>query len=237
MTVKRVFSIAVSLGLLGVTAAASPATIAMSMFSRPGSATLWRVTERVGIDAPETVDQGQRVTAKVLDGGEDGLLEVWGPIIGDTVPERVESHLARDGVFTFVAPIQAGSYELRLVDPQGRVRASAPLEVVASPLVLSAPVDIFTGEPLPVVWVGPSGIGDRIRLVDPSDGTLVSEMPAEGMPGVPNVATLRAPDRPGTYELQYLSGKEQSELQSLAIEVKKSAWPHKWSEDAQGEGS
>ncbi|MHA6344861.1 hypothetical protein [Roseivivax sp. CAU 1761] len=113
-------------------------------------------------------------------------------------------------------PAEPGTYELRYVMAQDRkVLATRPVEVLPVEAMLDAPDRIPAGAELRVGWDGPAYPEDRIAVVDPGSGLVVSEVPAsQGSP-----ARLPAPLAAGPHELRYLMGPEKAVLARRPLEV------------------
>lgn len=105
------------------------------------------------------------------------------------------------------APVQEGLYELRYLLGGKRVLARRPVEVTAAKTIvasLRSPSFAYVGSKISVDWNGPAGKADTIALVEvkgPGLGPVVSADIALGNP-----LELRAPLKPGVFELQYLQG-------------------------------
>lgn len=204
-------------GVLLLAAGAQPAT---AQASEAGIMRQSHQTHaRAPIHAPETVDPGQAVSVSILDGKTGGRLELWGVAAQGGTRDRLGS-IAVDGTeVSIAAPGEPGSYQLRYVSADGRLRASQPLEVAAHPIVLSVPEQMRAGREARVKWRGPARPGDMLRIIDPDTGVVVSEVPASGRPGLENVTALPAPGEVGAYALEYRSGERQATLRRLPISV------------------
>lgn len=171
------------------------------------------------IDAPETVDPGQAVSVSILDQKTGGQLELWSIASQEGKRERLGSIAVDGAVVKMTAPSDPGSYQLRYVNADGRLRGSQALEVAALPIVLSVPEQMRAGREAEVRWRGPARPGDMIRIIDPDTGAVLSEAPASGKPGTENVTVLPAPKQIGAYALEYRSGERAATLRRLPISV------------------
>jgi Ca-activated chloride channel family protein len=180
---------------------------------------LIRVADKVTITAADTVDPGAPVTVVISGGRPDGRIELWGPVTQSDKGGQIDSIPEAGGSVTLTAPAAAGSYELRYVNAANKVLARSTLDVAAVPVTLSAPRGLSAGIDVEIEWRGPAGPGDTIQVYDPSNGAVVNETPAEGRPGMANVAVLRGPERLGDYQIRYWSGARQVALRSLAVTV------------------
>ena len=115
-------------------------------------------------------------------------------------------------------PETPGDYELRYVDAaSGRVMAELPIRVVGAAATLEAPPVVEAGSAFEVTWTGPENDGDFITIV-PADADEGSEgnyaYTRKGSP-----ANMTAPDKPGAYELRYVSRLSRKSLARLPITV------------------
>ncbi|HSF94155.1 MAG TPA: hypothetical protein VLA52_03945 [Thermohalobaculum sp.] len=166
---------------------------------------------------PETVDPGQQVTVAV--DGTGGTLEIRGPDTGSGYDQVVGTHPLVGSAVTFAAPPAPGSYELRLLNPSGKVLARAELEVAAPAVILSIPDPLGAGYDARVLWRGPGAPGDTIQVYDPATGRVLSETPAAGARSAQNTAMLRMPDARGDFLIRYWYGAAGVPLRSIAVTV------------------
>lgn len=119
---------------------------------------------------------------------------------------------------TLTAPVDPGSYEVRyLAASGGGVLATAPLEVVAAKVGVTAPAEVMGGTNVRVSWHGPDGPGDMVVFApqgSSADTFLSYAFTAWG----PDL-DLVAPVVPGTYEVRYLSGAERRALATTTVNV------------------
>ena len=118
-------------------------------------------------------------------------------------------------------PDRGGAYEIRYVT--GKSRATlARRPITASPIsaTLEARAEIQAGEILTVAWQGPNNKNDYVIFVPAGTkpkraGSRYYKYTAKGSP-----LEIRAPKKPGAYELHYLSGQSRRSLASRAITVR-----------------
>ncbi len=181
---------------------------------------LVRVAGQVSIEAPWSVDPGQKLDVTVSGGVAGGQLQIWGPVNHATTPGRLlASGAATGGSVPVTAPNVPASYQLRYVGPSGEILARRSFEVAAVPVRLWVPEAIGSGLPVDIRWRGPARPGDFIQIVDPARGAVVSEAAAEGQPGAENVTRLTAPQQGGDYEVRYVAGAEGAVLRTLPVTV------------------
>lgn len=171
------------------------------------------------VEGPFTVDPGQTVEMTITGGVAGGRLELWGPVTRSGRGELLAGGEAASGKIPVTAPNQPGSYELRYLAPSGALLARRSFDVAAVPVTLSVPEQLGAGIPGEVRWRGPAGPGDRLQIVDPATGAVLSETAAEGAPGAENSAMIRGPEAIGDYHLRYLSGARGAVLLVLPIRV------------------
>jgi hypothetical protein len=171
------------------------------------------------INAPATVEAGAAFELTVT-----GTLES-GDII--TIVEKPHPETERGPLYGYfhkpptaklTAPDKSGTYELRYFSrkrgPNPFARRDITVEGV--PASLEAPATVKAGAPIQVTWTGPGRSSDTIRLAEvgaPPKQRLAYTYPAR------NPATLTAPDKPGAYELRYVTGQSSIILASRPITV------------------
>ena len=106
-----------------------------------------------------------------------------------------------------VAPIKAGSYEIRYVSGTGAVvQATRPITVLELEATIDGPDTVSDGAQFDVAWTGPDAPGDYITIVPvgAEPRTYLSYFGTSvGSPG-----TLTAPDDAGEYELWYVTATQ-----------------------------
>ncbi len=177
------------------------------------------IAQRASIEAPWTVDPGQKVGVTVSGGVAGGQLQLWGPVTQRGRGQLLASGAATGGSVPVTAPSRPGSYELRYVNQAGVTLARRSFEVAGVPVRLKVAKEIGAGFPVEIRWHGPARPGDMIQIVDPNRGVVVSEAPAEGQSGAENVTRLRMPQQPGEYLVRYVGGAERAVLRALPVSV------------------
>ncbi len=125
----------------------------------------------------------------------------------------------RDGLEgELTAPSEAGLYELRYVLAEGgRTMASAPVEITAAEVTVSAPGQATAGSRIAISWSGTVNANDYV--------TIVPMGADEGSYG--NYARVRsetegelvAPSEPGLYEVRYVLAEGGVTLASASLEL------------------
>jgi hypothetical protein len=102
-------------------------------------------------------------------------------------------------------PEQPGEYELRYF-MGGKVLARRKITLLAATATIQAPATAVAGSKISVVWTGPNNEFDKLGIV--KAGAPEHTAPA----GIPNFTDRRSPlginvpERPGEYEIRYLTG-------------------------------
>ena len=116
------------------------------------------------------------------------------------------------------APDNAGQYEIRyLTGQQYLTVASATIEVGSVRASLSAPAQVDAGAEFKIQWSGPDNKGDFVTIVEA--GAKEGSYRAYRYTSRGNPLVLRAPDKPGQYEVRYATGQKYATLASHAITV------------------
>ena len=105
-------------------------------------------------------------------------------------------------------PDKPGTYEIRYVTGQtneiiGRHR------IVAEALhaTIEAPDSAPAGARIPVTWTGPNNAGDFITVVAPGAASSAYTSYFYTRTTRPDAGSLRLPDKPGTYEIRYITSQ------------------------------
>ena len=170
------------------------------------------------IEAPSTVDPGAHVNVVIAGAAPGGRLEIWGPVTQGGRGSMLAGGEVRGTSVPITAPRVPGSYELRYMSASGAMLARRSLDVAAVPIVLSVPERFSAGVPGTVRWQGPAGRGDRLQIVDPSSGNVVSQVEVKGKPFGWNSTVIHAPAQPGKYLLRYVDGRG-AVLRALSVMV------------------
>ncbi len=109
----------------------------------------------------------------------------------------------------FTAPAAPGLYALLYTDATGKVLARADITVV-QPASVNGPESAIAGAPIEISWSGPDNERDFITIVEigAREGKYYDyAYTSDGSPV--NIAT---PDRPGAFEIRYVSGRANTTL-------------------------
>jgi len=117
------------------------------------------------------------------------------------------------------APAEPGDYEVRYASGEkDRVLWTIPLTVTAIPVRLEAPLAVSAGARFSVRWSGPARPGDFLTVVPRSAPPRVFS--DWGYTNEGNPLSLAAPEKPGEYEVRYVSGEDKKVLATVPVVVK-----------------
>jgi Ca-activated chloride channel family protein len=160
---------------------------------------------KITLSAPKTVTAGD--TLRVGWSGANAKTDT----IGFTLPrnETVSGNSVdtAQNPASLRAPDKPGAYEIVYHDGgTGRIVARAPIEVTPAKATLEAVETITIGGTVEVAWTGPNNPGDFITIVPPTAAKDEYRDFSGTDGGSP--AKVRVPDRPGTYEIRYVTGQQ-----------------------------
>ena len=159
------------------------------------------------IEAPANIEAGAPFRVRWFGPGNQGDYVTW---VASSAPEgdynqyvMVES---AEGRTRMRAPDRRGDFKLRYVSQTGQTLASAPLAVDPVSASLTVPDEVVAGESFTVEWSGPAHPDDYLTILPPDaeEGDWADYVDVEGSDGA---VTLRAPTRPGRWQVRYLSGQ------------------------------
>ena len=117
------------------------------------------------------------------------------------------------------APDEPGKYEMRYIMGQSKaVLARAPITLTPVSAKVVVPASASVGSNIKVDWQGPDYKGDYITIVPSGAGD--NEYLSYAYTSHGNPASLKAPDKPGNYEVRYILGQSKKVLGRLPIKVK-----------------
>lgn len=115
------------------------------------------------------------------------------------------------------APLISGDYEVRYLVAGKDVVASSQISIESIPVTLEVAKKVRVGERLRIAWTGPNGPDDFLVLVRKGQNIkrqLDFAYVASGSP-----ITMAAPDRPGPYEIRYVSAHPREVLATAEFKV------------------
>ena len=120
---------------------------------------------------------------------------------------------------SITAPDEVGAYEVRYVFGHKRITlAKSDINVTPVEASLVPPSEVAAGGFFKIGWTGPDNRGDYITIVPAgaSDKEYMSyAYTSKGSP-----ATIKAPDKPGEYEVRYILDQSRSALARVSVVVK-----------------
>lgn len=132
----------------------------------------------------------------------------------------VEKHVRvkDNGSDTLRAPGVPGLYEVRYVLDEGRKTvAASPIEVTAVETEITVPETVLAGSRIPVSWSRSIDAGDIVTVVPAgaNEGTVEAHVRVRDKDG----DEVRAPGRPGLYEVRYVLDEGRKTLASSPVEI------------------
>lgn len=169
------------------------------------------------ITAPERVDAGSTFEVSVDPVPDNAIVSI---VKQDHAPNRRGASYAyfhKPPSTNLRAPDEPGAdYEVRLLEGHSKVLFARPIIVEGVTATLDAPESVDAGAAFDITWTGPANNQDQLRLVEPgapADTRLAYAYLSK------NPARMAAPDKPGEYELRYVTGQAKIILVSRRIQV------------------
>jgi hypothetical protein len=134
---------------------------------------------------------------------------------------------------SIVMPAEPGAYEIRYVRGNPRsVLASVAYEVIATSASLDGPASVAPDARFEVAWSGPNNGGDFVTIVAAGAAQRAYGSYVDARSGRADsrtgrtVATLRAPSKPGRYELRYVQrGTQVIGMRAIEVTATSSSGP------------
>jgi Ca-activated chloride channel family protein len=129
------------------------------------------------------------------------------------------SYTKKGSPLTISVPDGLGAYELRYLMGQSRkVLARRDITLTAVTAKISAPAEVAVGTKFRVSWEGPGNKRDYITIVEA--GAPDRKHGSYAYAGKGSPVTLKAPKKPGKYELRYVLGISRRILARIPVTVK-----------------
>jgi len=172
--------------LLACLIVASPLVAAQHVIDAPDSAP---AGSEIAITVSGSVNPREFITI-VTRGSREGSYDAY-------------KYVSATGPISFSTPATAGEYEIRVLGPQSPypTLARRALRVQQVSATLEAPAQVAAGASFQVRWAGPGNARDYVGIGDATHPYLTYVYTRQGNP-----VSLRAPDKPGEYELRYFLG-------------------------------
>ena len=170
---------------------------------------------KASLDAPAQVEAG--VAFEVKWTGPNNPLDYVGIGSSDR-PYIVYAYTKAGNPTKLTAPDEPGTYELRYFLGQGdTVIGTRSIAVGGVSATVAAQALVKAGATFAVTWTGPGNELDFITLVPA--GAPPKEYAGYAYTSKGSPLELTAPDRPGQYEVRYLTGQSYATLASAKVEV------------------
>ena len=130
-------------------------------------------------------------------------------------------YTAKGSPVSVQTPDRGGSFELRYMTGKSRiVLARRPITLSPISATLEAPAEVEAGKKFSVTWQGPNNKNDRVIVVPAGENPKKARSSSYGYTAKGSPVEIRAPKKPGAYEMHYLSGQSRRSLVSRSITVK-----------------
>jgi len=175
-------------------------------------------TPSASIEGPADVIAGARVQMSWdgPDNAGDYLIVVDRSPREKAPYERV--HTWRGNPLSVIAPDVPGVYEIRYVTGRTlQTLARHSFVVLPARASLAAPITIEASQVFETHWIGPNNANDAVALVNSAAAGRAVQSFTYTRRG--NPVKIKAPDKPGLYEIRYLTGGGRVSLSSIGVEV------------------
>lgn len=168
------------------------------------------------LDAPETVPAGSEFKVTWTGpGNEFDNIRIFSAD-GEKSFDRAYAFDDYESPAKLTAPEDEGTYEIRFLTHKKNVLATHKFQVTPVSASLKAPETVPAGSKFKVEWTGPENKFDNIRIYTVDGEKSLGRAYAFGDYQSP--ATLTAPEKPGTYEVRFLT-HEKNMLARQTFEV------------------
>lgn len=136
--------------------------------------------------------------------------------------EAVEEDIENGSPLNMIAPVEAGSYEIRFFNVDyGGLLANHAIEVTPPDITLEAPESVQADSLFEVVVDGPNAPGDIVFIapIELEKNMMPSDISYQNSTSTRPIE-LYAPRKPGSYEIRYFSWGNATAFVSKQIEVK-----------------
>ena len=179
-----------------------------------------KVTDlEVTLDAPESVTAGSEIAVGWNGPGNPrDFISIDPP----GAPDRTYGNYAypaHGNPVTVRVPDEAGDYVLRYhLEQDYRVLGERPLEVANAVASVEPPAEAETRSIIEVRWQGPNNKGDFITIVERGAPERYYGL-NNGYPVRGNPVRIEAPEKPGEYDVRYLTGQKYLSLASAPLTI------------------
>ncbi len=184
----------------------------------------------VSLEAKDRIGQGYVIKVDWQGpGARYDEVHVWDPNAKGGEGKKLFSVRVRNDDFenqkvTLPSPVKPGFYELLYYNGDNRkVMATRQIEIVPIDIGIEAPEAVEVETKFAVTWQGPGARYDEIQIWDPNakggEGKKLTGRRLRNDDYDNNKVTIKAPDKPGTYQLRYYNGDNRAVLAEREIAV------------------
>jgi hypothetical protein len=175
----------------------------------------------ISLDAPTEIGAGAQI--KIMFSGEGGKRD-FVTIVPTDKPEGEYAdyqYTSSKNSIELRAPEDAGEYEIRYLDAKPPYATKARQRLTVKPVEASVkiPERVDAGAKFQVSWSGPDNRQDFISLSDPQGDANQRKWISYAYTKKGSPLTLVAPDKPGSYEIQYRTGSKYYTLAKATLVV------------------
>jgi Mg-chelatase subunit ChlD len=157
----------------------------------------------------------------VKEGAEEGTYDVYKYTRNKYGPRKLNK-------LKLTVPEESGAYEIRYLSGEKRLTlGTRKLQITPPSASLDAPDEVVSRDVVNVSWEGPGNNSDFVAIKIPGTDEMKTDTYAYVRRG--KKLKLKAPDTPGEYEIQYVTGGKKKVLASRKILVTPSKVPGKLS--------
>ncbi|MCP4372887.1 MAG: VWA domain-containing protein [Deltaproteobacteria bacterium] len=171
------------------------------------------------VEAKKTVPAGSDIQVKWIGPNNKSDYITIVPKGADEKAYFNYTYTANGSPLKLKAPDKSGDYEIRYILNQSRtVLTKTDIKVAKVSAKVDAPATVKTGSSFKVNWQGPNYKGDYITIV--LSGAKDSEYLSYANTTGGNSVTLKAPDKPGKYEVRYILNQSRTAIARTSVIVK-----------------
>lgn len=172
----------------------------------------------VSLSAPESVESGSTVQVDWEGPGRPADYLAFARPEDRDDAYLTYARFGRASPTALKAPTEPGAFEIRYVDGKARkVLARVAVRVIDITATVEAPESIEITKEFRVAWDGPDGAGDFIAVADPKGSAGQFTAFARTKDG--KTLVLKAPGKPGDYEVRYVFARDQRILARVPLVV------------------
>jgi len=175
------------------------------------------MAQDVSLSAPKSAPLNSFVTVRWSGPGKSGDLITIGRANGKPVPYASYAYTAKSGGIVKVRlPERAGAYTIVYVSKKDGVLHSVAIAADPVTATLNAPDKVTANSGFEVVWTGPDNKGDTITIGN-AKGRPIPYSSKGYTAQNPKKMALKAPEKPGSYTILYLTGRSVVATRPLTV--------------------